>query len=229
MFQALVASGPQPGLGAPRLILSIAVHAAVIGAAVALVRHWPTLTRTEPSETAILFVATPRVETSRPIRKETPRSHSLPPSIEQSSMRLPALNPLVLPPTVPGVADLLHLASLSLELRSGSQREGDSSGTTQLLTAGAVDDPVEVLTQPEPGYPATLAQAHLTGRVELTYVVDTLGRVEPGSVSTLMSTHRGFEAAARASVVASRFRPARLRGRAVRQLVRQAFSFRIRE
>ena len=229
MFQALVASGPQPGLGARRFVLSIALHAALIGAALALVPHSPTLTRTEPSEAAILFVAPPRVQTSRPIPKETTRLRSFPPLIQQPSIGVPDLNPLVLPPTLPRVTDLLHNANINPGLESGSRREGDGNGRPELLTAGAVDDPVEVINQPEPRYPATLAQAKLTGRVELTYIVDTLGRIELGSVSSLMSTHREFEAAARASVVASRFRPARLRGRVVRQLVRQRFSFRISE
>ena len=229
MFQALVASGPQPGLGAPRLVLSIAVHAALIGAAAALVRHSPTLSHTDPTRASILFIAPPRVQTSAPIASKTPRSHGLSPSILQAPIKVPDLNPLVLPPTVPRVADLLLNPAINRQLVSGSQGEGGSTGTPELLTAGGVDRPVEVINQPEPRYPATLAQARLTGRVELTYVVDTLGLVEPGSVTTLTSTHREFEGAARASVVASRFRPASLRGRMVRQLVRQTFRFRIRE
>jgi TonB family protein len=94
-------------------------------------------------------------------------------------------------------------------------------------TAGAVDDPVEVIEQPAPRYPPVLAQAGITGRVELEYVVDTMGRAEPGSLHALSSTRPEFEAAARTAVLGSRYRPARLHGLVVRQLVRQILSFRI--
>ena len=85
---------------------------------------------------------------------------------------------------------------------------------------------VEVIQQPSLRYPPALAQAGITGRVELEYVVDTLGRAEPGSLHALTSTRPEFEAAARAAVLGSRYRPARLHGHAVRQLVRQILSFR---
>jgi TonB family protein len=89
-----------------------------------------------------------------------------------------------------------------------------------------VDDPVQLLEQPPVRYPPALAQASVAGRVELEFVVDTLGQVEPGSVRTLASTHPEFEAAARRAVLVSRFRPALWRGRLVRQVARQSFRFR---
>jgi TonB family protein len=97
----------------------------------------------------------------------------------------------------------------------------------ELWTAESVDDPVEVIEQPAPRYPPGLAQAGVPGRVELEYVVDTLGRAEPGSLRAVTSTRPEFEAAARAAVLGSHYRPARLRGQVVRQLVRQTLSFRI--
>jgi len=92
------------------------------------------------------------------------------------------------------------------------------------LTAQVVDEPVVVLRQPAPRYPPGLAQAGIAGRVELEYIVDTTGRAEERSLRTLTATHPAFEAAARASVLASRYRPARLGG-TVRQLVRQTLTF----
>jgi hypothetical protein len=85
---------------------------------------------------------------------------------------------------------------------------------------------VEVIEQPPLSYPPTLAQAGVTGRVELEYVVDTLGRAEPNSLRALTSTRPEFEASARAMVLGSRYRLARLHGQVVRQLVRQALRFR---
>jgi TonB family protein len=100
-----------------------------------------------------------------------------------------------------------------------------SKGGGGLWTATSVDDPVAVIEQPAITYPPALAHAGISGRVELEYVVDTLGRAEPGSIRALESTRLEFEAAARATVLASRYRPARLRGRLVRQLARQTLRF----
>jgi len=96
----------------------------------------------------------------------------------------------------------------------------------EVWTADSVDDPVRVIEQPALRYPLLLAQAGISGRVELEYVVDTLGRAEPGSLRTLTNTRPEFEAAARAAVLGSRYRSARLHGRVVRQFVRQILSFR---
>lgn len=57
------------------------------------------------------------------------------------------------------------------------------------------------------------------------FVVDTAGRVEDDSWRVLETTHAAFTEAVREAILASRFRPARVRGRAVRQLVRLPVSF----
>ena len=59
------------------------------------------------------------------------------------------------------------------------------------------------------------------------FVVDTTGRVEPESIGILKASHEAFGASAMAALQQSRFRPAVARGPVVRQLVRQAISFRI--
>jgi TonB family protein len=99
-------------------------------------------------------------------------------------------------------------------------------GDVELWTAESVDDPVEVIEQPPMRYPPALAEAGIAGHVELEYVVDTSGRAEPGSLRALATTRPEFEAAARATVLGSRYRPARLHGQLVRQLVRQTLRFR---
>lgn len=67
---------------------------------------------------------------------------------------------------------------------------------------------------------ATAATAELLTAAS---VDDPVGVVE---LRTLVTTHPAFEAAAQVTVLASRYRPARLRGRVVRQLVRQTLRFR---
>jgi protein TonB len=90
-----------------------------------------------------------------------------------------------------------------------------------------VDDPVQPISFPQPRYPPAMQQAGIAGRVEVQYVVDTLGRAEPNSWRVIRSTHQSFEAPAREAIMRARFKPARIRGQAVRQLVQQTISFTI--
>lgn len=227
MFQVLIASGPQARPGLHRFVLSIGVHVGLIGTAAALARHPPAPAPPPPSEPELLYLAAPPTPPSGPIRSQaTPRPSEPLAPIWEPKIGLPDLDPVVLPPMVPGVAGLLRDATLTTGPEAGLGVGGANVRTPERLTADAVDDPVEIIEQPEPRYPAALAQAQVTGRVELSYIVDTLGAAEPGSLRTLTSTQRGFDAAARASVLASRYRPARLHGSLVRQLVRQTFTFR---
>jgi protein TonB len=78
-----------------------------------------------------------------------------------------------------------------------------------------------------PRYPAMLQSAGLEGDVRAQFVVDTLGRVEPGSFRALESTHDLFAAAVREALGRARFKPAEAGGHKVRQLVEQTFTFRI--
>lgn len=78
---------------------------------------------------------------------------------------------------------------------------------------------------PEPRYPAQLRRDQIEGAVRTTFVVDTLGRVEAGSLIVLESAHPLFERAIRDVVDALRFVPAEAGGRRVRQLVEQRFLF----
>jgi TonB family protein len=132
-------------------------------------------------------------------------------------------------PGLPTVADILANAS---EIPDPARMTGRSLGTgpapdpTGPLAADAVDQAVEILEQPPLRYPRLLAQAGIPGRVEIEFVVDTLGRAEPASLRMLGSARTDFEAAARVAVLGTRFRPASWHGRPVRQLVRQALSFR---
>jgi protein TonB len=79
----------------------------------------------------------------------------------------------------------------------------------------------------QPRYPSMLQSAGLEGDVRTQFIVDTLGRVEQGSVHVLESTHEMFTTAVRDALARARFRPAEVGGRKVRQLVEQTFTFRI--
>jgi protein TonB len=100
-----------------------------------------------------------------------------------------------------------------------------STSDTYLSTQ--VDEPVTAVLIPAPRYPAALRAAAIEGEVLAQYVVDTTGRVERGSWKVLRASHDGFREAAREAVEAGRFKPARIAGRPVRQLVEQSIRFTI--
>ncbi len=100
-------------------------------------------------------------------------------------------------------------------------------GPGDILEAHAVDQPVDVLVAPEPVYPAALKAAGIPGRVAVEFVVDTAGRVERESIVVLESTADGFRTSVMTALMGAKYRPALVRNRPVRQLVRQVMSFRI--
>ena len=228
MFETLVASSHHPSVGPRRYALSTAVHAILVLSAVALTRQAAPPVRLSPPEPVMLSTAPLHTATPLPRPRSAARVPS-PPRVVQTPGVIPDLKAPLVPsslPTVTGLTQELTPRSgpvLRLEALTGVG--GPELGA--VLSAETVEEPVRVLEASPPRYPTALATAGVVGRVELSYVVDTLGRAEPGSLRTLASSHPAFEAAARASVLATRYRPARWHGRPVRQLVRQALTFRL--
>lgn len=230
MFQTLLASAPQAPPGLSRLLASVGLHALALFVALALTSMQPAvIVRSREARMPLLL---PTLRRGRP--------DPTPPSAPRSPVRAPIalLQPLIDPPPLAPPAIGSSGPTVAELLASASQTEATpwvSTTSPSAVTAGSsaalrdereVDDPVQLLEQPSVGYPPALAQAGVAGRVELEFVVDTLGRVEPPSVRTLASTHPEFETAARRAVLVSRFRPARWHGQVVRQMARQSFRFR---
>lgn len=78
-----------------------------------------------------------------------------------------------------------------------------------------------------PVYPRHLMQAGIEGYAAMRFVVDSMGRVEMGSVRVLEATHPEFAAAVRGAMPGMKFSPARIGNRPVRQLAEQLFRFQI--
>lgn len=79
-----------------------------------------------------------------------------------------------------------------------------------------------------PKYPEDEEIAGKGGLVVLRFVVDSGGRIDLGSVKTLASTSYGFLSSVMDALPAMEFSPARIRGRAVSQVVEQKFQFKVR-
>lgn len=74
-------------------------------------------------------------------------------------------------------------------------------------------------------YPQPLFAAAVGGSVTAEYIVDAAGRVEAETFGIVSSTDPLFSMAVREAVEKTRFRPAQLKGKSVRQLVQQPFNF----
>jgi len=112
---------------------------------------------------------------------------------------------------------------------SGPFFAGTTPGSGGPIDAALAEEPPVMLAGPSPVYPDLLRQAGIQGRVLLEAVVDTGGHVEPGSIVVVTTAHPGFVAPAQQALRASLFRPARVRGTAVRVRVRMAFDFVVRD
>jgi Gram-negative bacterial TonB protein C-terminal len=89
-----------------------------------------------------------------------------------------------------------------------------------------VEHPVTVIHIPRPAYTIKSVRAKRSGGVDLQYVVSEDGRASPLSMRVVEADDSAFAAAARAAVVAGRFRPARVLGCPVQMLVQQRISYR---
>jgi TonB family protein len=77
-----------------------------------------------------------------------------------------------------------------------------------------------------PGYPDSLWEAGVSGRVVAEFIVGTDGLVEQSTVGIVSSTHAAFTEAVRSALEVAEFSAAVLNGRAVRQVVHLPFDFR---
>lgn len=101
-----------------------------------------------------------------------------------------------------------------------------SESPTGVLSADVVDVQVTPYPgAPTPRYPDALREAGVEGEVTLEFVVDTTGRVDGGSVRVISTPADAFVVSVRDALVATRYHPALVGGRRVRQLVRQEFVF----
>jgi TonB family protein len=86
------------------------------------------------------------------------------------------------------------------------------------------DSPV-IVHFPQPVYPPALRGAGIEGTVQVTYVVDAIGHVEPGSIIVVSTDHSLMTESVRSALMEARFQPGKVRGTAVRSLVRQTVRF----
>ena len=103
------------------------------------------------------------------------------------------LNAFLPPEIVPSDSPLMNTGNALFDASSvvGLSSHGGIPGGVDGAEPRAGTDGVlaEVLSQPQPRYPSILKHAGIIGYVDLEFVIDASGRVEPGSVRIVASTH----------------------------------------
>jgi TonB family protein len=225
MFDELMESQPRRARSIPQTLASIVAHTVVIAVSIQLTRAVAhDAVKPIPEQEMLLTRA------SAPPVAPAPASPSHSAVAAPPALALPAA-PITVPTAIPPVATgpAVDLRRLGFDRAPGGipeARHDDLGGDSlAVITRAMADVPAQYLDGPTPVYPPALRQVGVTGTVTLQYVVAADGKVEPASVEVVDSSNSGFNAAAIRAILDAHFRPARLRGRAVRQLVQQVIRF----
>jgi TonB family protein len=213
MFDVLIESKKQSQKGrlAGTNLASIVFHTLVIGGAV-----YATLSAGQAEEavmeTAMVY-----------INQETQKQPETPPP-PQLDVQLKGFQTIVAPTDIP-----TNIPPVNLQERfdpkdfSGIGVEGGvASGivpTGDVFSVDVVQEKPERLAGPPLVYPPLLQQAGIEGTVMVQAIIDTMGRVEAGSIRITQTANPGFNESAKTVVLKSLFRPARVYGKAVRVLI----------
>jgi periplasmic protein TonB len=240
MLDVLVASGTHLELRPRWVTTSVVTHALLVTLAVMTTRAALDAPPVSAPESAILlFVPKPPLPPPAEVKREPPPNVVVaepPPKGFQTVAALMDI-PRVIPP--------VDLSQRPLDPRDftgrgveGGVAEGVVGGTGRVDTGpGDLNaiyeattnderfEPATLVLQPPPRYPTALETLGMEGRVDVEFVIDTLGRVQLPSIRILASSHPDFADAARAAVAGAMFRPAHLSAHAVRQLTRQSIRF----
>jgi TonB family protein len=229
VFENLIESKQRSQRTAGQTALSVLLHALIIFVAVRATQGVAESVRNRPVDTTMVFLKPP--EPPKPPPEQPPPdvivAANPPPKGFQT-----VVAPTDIPKDIPPIDldekpfDPRDFTGKGVEGGIGTGVEGGTGPVTgEVFLEAQLDDPVQVISQPQPRYPPVLASAGITGRVEVQFIVDTTGHVEKNSFKIMKTSHPAFGEPTREAILKSVFKPARFKGRPVRQLVQQAVSF----
>jgi len=231
MFENLIESKPKRAKTGKQIVMSGILHVSLGYLAIMATANAAEQIREINADTTAVFLKPP--EPPPPPPPETPPPEAIvtanPPPLGFQTVMPPTEIPKEIPPV--NLNERFNAADFSGKGVEGGIATGVVGGsgpvTGETFLQEQVDDPVQQINVPKPRYPPVLQQAGVSGFVEVQYVVDTLGHAEPNSWKVQKSSNQQFEAPARESIMKAVFKPARIKGAAVRQLVMQRISFNI--
>jgi protein TonB len=235
MLENLSASKPKRFRSFKESVLSLILHLTMGYGAIKATTGGAETLKAILQDTTMVFLKPPEPPPPLPPPKNTP-----PPDAIVAANPARGFQTVVPPTTIPrdippvNLNERFNAADFSGKGVEGGVARGIVGGTGPVVQAetfleAQVDDPVQQISVPKPRYPPVLQQAGIAGRVEVRYVVDTTGHAEPASWRVMRSANTAFEEPAREAIMKGIFKPARIKGQAVRQLVQQAISFTIRQ
>jgi hypothetical protein len=198
-------------------ILSAAVHAVLIGAAV-VATHAPDIQRHEIPEVSIArFLAPPNRYGGQTAQREQLQFFSL-----AEPARVPGTKPLPAEERAP------ELQRESGVFQQTAEARPEIRGADSVFTVLDVDSAASRYAwSAAPAYPAAMLELSREGFVKAQWVVDEAGYADTASLRMVDYTSQEFARSVRDALPFMRFSPAKIGAKAVRQLVEQEFSFRI--
>jgi periplasmic protein TonB len=229
VFENLIESKHKKQRTLGQTALSLLLHGLLIFGAIKATQGVAETIRDRPVDTTMVFL--------KPPEPPKPPPEQPPPDVVVAANPPPkgfqtVVAPTDIPTDIPPIDldekpfDPRDFTGKGVEGGIGTGIEGGTGPVTgEVFLEAQLDDPVQVISQPTPRYPPVLASTGITGRVEMQFIVDTTGHVEASSFKIMKTSHPAFAEPAREAILKSVFKPARFKGRPVRQLVQQAVSF----
>lgn len=224
LLESAAARGPRR---TPWAAASFTVHAAIIVAAILLTMQTTgtAIATDEPAESPI-FIPMPQ-QPAEPRQASVQRhasSFDTPPSVPIEVPSIPTIDPSV--PFSPAPLSESEIFGRRPVVDAAPSAGAPNGG---IHTQEAVERIASALAgNGQPRYPATLQRVNLEGEVLVRFVVDTTGRVEVGSITIVQATHPLFADAVRDWLPQTRYAPAEIGRKRVRQLVQQTVGFALR-
>lgn len=234
MFENLIESKPKKERTIGQTILSVVVHAALIAGAIKATQGAAEIVQEKIAAQADFVLNEPPPPPPPPPDQPPPTVVAANPPPQGFQTIMP---PRDLPTEIPPVNlnekfDARDFSGRGVE---GGVATGIVGGTgpvitdnivgSESFTVDQVDDPAAVIGGTMPAYPDVMKSVGIEGVVRLRFVVGTNGRVEPNTIQVVSSSNKAFEPAAVNGIQKVIFKPARMRGQPVRQLVEQNIRF----
>jgi protein TonB len=126
------------------------------------------------------------------------------------------------------IAVVLSALLFSVAARAQSTSSPTSEEGDQTYFDFQVDQAARVRVPRAPAYPENLRSAHIDGQVLVQFVVDERGTADMNTFKVIKTTNPEFVEAVRRAISNTAYSPAEIRGRRVKQLVQQPFTFNAR-
>ncbi len=239
MFENLIESGRKPKASLGQQAVSLAIHVGILFGAVKATQGAAEVIREIAVDTTMVFLKPPEAPPPPPPEQQVVVSANPPPQGFQV-VTPPENIPTEIPPV--NLNERFDPKDFTGKGVEGGIAAGVAGGTGPVPTIeGEVFLAAEVDEQPQmkslndcvsaltANYPAVMKSAGIPGKVSMQFVVNTDGRVDPGTVKIMSSSHKAFEQPAREviSSPACTFKSGTSRGQPVRVLVQQGVSFKL--